>query len=78
MEKAKREMLNFKEFTNELEKDGLIDKKKGYKLQLKDGELYINGTKQSKEISDKYSKYYQGKNNFTINMSLDDGDGAWL
>jgi hypothetical protein len=71
MEKAKVELKRIQEFTDELEKDGLIDKKKGYKVQVKNGELYINGTKQSKETSDKYRKYYN-KENFTINT---DGEG---
>jgi creatinine amidohydrolase/Fe(II)-dependent formamide hydrolase-like protein len=70
MEKAREEIKNLQEFTDELEKDGLINKKKGYKIQVKDGELYINGTKQSKETSDKCRKYYR-KENFTINT---DGD----
>jgi septation ring formation regulator EzrA len=70
IEKAREEIKMMKAFTNELEKDGLINKKKGYKIQVKDGELYINGSKQSKETSDKYRKYYK-KDNFTIN---NDGD----
>jgi hypothetical protein len=70
MEKAREEIKNLQEFTDELEKDGLINKKKGYKIQVKDGELYINGANQSKETSDKYRKYYR-KENFTINT---DGD----
>ncbi len=71
MEKAMAEMKLMQEFIDELDKDGLIDKKKGYKVQLKDGELYINGTKQSKETTDKYREYYK-KDNFTINTN---GDG---
>jgi hypothetical protein len=70
MEKAKTEIKLIKEFTDELEKDGLIDKKKGYKIELKDGDLYINGTKQSKETTEKYRKYYKN-GNFSINS---DGD----
>jgi len=70
MEKAKVELKRMQEFTDELHKDGLIDKKKGYKIQVKDGELYINGTKQSKETSEKYRKHYR-KDNFTI---INDGD----
>jgi hypothetical protein len=70
MEKAREEMKYLQEFTDELQKDGLIDKKKGYKVQLKDGELYINGTKQSKETSDKYRRFYK-KDNFTINTNGD-------
>jgi hypothetical protein len=70
MEKAREEMKNLKEFTDELEKDGLIDKKKGYKVELKDGDLFINGTKQPKEVTDKYRKYYR-KENFTISVNGD-------
>lgn len=70
MEKAKVEIRLMQEFIDELHKDGLIDKKKGYKIQVKNGALYINGTKQSIETSDKYRKHYR-KDNFTIN---NDGD----
>lgn len=70
MEKAREEMKFMKEFTDELEKDGLINKKKGYKVEVKNNELYINGTKQRKETSEKYRKYYR-KENFTINTNGD-------
>jgi len=70
IEKAKVEIKHMQEFTDELEKDGLIDKKKGYKVQVKDGELYINGTKQSKQTSEKYRRFYK-KDNFTINTNGD-------
>ncbi len=59
LEKAKKELGMLKEFTETLEKDGLIDRKKGYKIEVKAGELYINGNKQSKEVNDKYSKYFK-------------------
>ncbi len=59
IQKAKQELLLLKEFTEALEKDGLIDKNKGYKVQIKNGEMYINGNKQSKEVNDKYRKYFK-------------------
>ncbi len=62
IEKAKKEISLLKEFTESLEKDGLINRKKGYKIEIKDGELYINGSKQSKEVNDKYRKYYKDEN----------------
>ena len=65
MEKVKVEIQHLKEFTNELEKDRLIDKKKPFKIEVKDGELYINDKKQTKEVIDKYRKYFK-KDNFTI------------
>ena len=52
-------ILLMKEFTEGLEKDGLINRKKGFTLEIKNGELYINGTKQSKEVNDKYHKYFK-------------------
>ena len=70
IEKAKTQIQNLKDLTDALEKDGLIDKKKGYKIKVHDGELYINGTKQSNETYEKYKQYYK-KDTFTINS---DGD----
>lgn len=68
---AKDELKNLKSFTDVLEKDGLIDKSKAYKIEVKDGELFINDKKQSKETSDKHRQFYK-KGNITINM--DEGD----
>ena len=59
IQKAKKELSQLKEFTEALEKDGMISKKKGYMLEIKKGELFINGTKQSQEINDKYRKYFK-------------------
>jgi flavin-binding protein dodecin len=63
--KAKEEINNLKAFTEALEKDKLIDKKKGYRIKVKDGELFINGTKQSKATYEKYKPYYR-KDDFSI------------
>jgi hypothetical protein len=57
IEKAKQQLQHLKAFTDALAEDGLIDKKKGYTIEWKSGELYINNQKQSKNISDKYRKY---------------------
>lgn len=67
-----------KEFTNELQKDGLIDKKKHYIIEWKNGgELYINGKKQPKEISDKYKRFYK-KDGWRVEMNEDDDEGESL
>lgn len=71
IENAKERLRNIKEFTDQLEKDGLIDKSKAYKIEVKGGELYIDGKKQPKKISDKYRNYYR-KSDFTIDMSEGD------
>lgn len=71
LDKAKWEVKSWADFTKSLERDGLINLKKGYKIEWKDnGDLYINGNKQSKEVADKYHKYYK-EGGFTISS---DGD----
>jgi hypothetical protein len=57
--KAKKELMLLKEFTEELEKDGLINKKGSFKIQIKDHEMFIDGKKQSKEVNEKYKKYFR-------------------
>jgi len=57
IEKAKEKLQQMKNFTDELAADGLIDKKKGYTIEWKNGSLFINGKQQPKDISDKYRKY---------------------
>jgi hypothetical protein len=59
MEKAQEEMENLHEFTVALEKDGLIDTKKGYRVRVEDGKLYINGTVQPKDVYEKYKSFYK-------------------
>ena len=75
LERAKQELKNMKEFTGALEKDGLLDKSKPYKIEVRNGELYLNNKKQTKETSDKYRHYYP-KSDFKIDTG--DGDSGWL
>lgn len=72
VEAAREEIKNLREFTDALEKDGLIDKSKAFKIEVKNGELYINDKKQSKEVSDKYRQYYK-KSDFTIDTNEENG-----
>lgn len=62
MEKAKTEMGEVKNMANDMEKDGLINKKESNTIEYKDKELFINGKKQSREMADKYRKYFKGDN----------------
>ncbi len=65
IEKAQQDIKNMQEFTNELHSNGLINKNKPYTIEVKDNELYINDTLQSKEVTEKYRKYFR-KGNFKI------------
>lgn len=43
IEKAKKDLQEYKSFIDGLDADGLINKKNGYRIDYKDGELKING-----------------------------------
>jgi len=73
IDKAKTAIANYRDFVAALQSDGLIKANEPYKIELKDDVLYINGVKQSKETTEKYRKYYQGKTHFTIYDNKDSG-----
>ena len=59
IEKAKQELKQVKAMFNEMEKDGLINPNKGFSIEYKGKDLYINGTKQSEQVTDKYREYFK-------------------
>ncbi len=61
IDKAKTELKLIKQMFKEMEQDGLIDSKKGFKIEYKEKSLFINGTKQSEQVADKYKKYFKGE-----------------
>lgn len=73
IEKAKNELKLLHNFLSDLEKDGLIKKGERYRISIKDHEMYINGKKQSKEVNQKYNKYFKD-GNYSINSDGDDDD----
>jgi len=72
IEKAKAEMKEYKGFVDGLEKDGLINKKEGYTIQHKNGDLIINGKKQPVDVYNKYGGFLKKHEKFTIKKSDDD------
>jgi hypothetical protein len=72
IEKAKAEMKEYNDFVNGLEKDGLLNRKEGYTIRHKDGELFINGKKASAAIYNKYRRFLEKHKEFKIDKS--DGD----
>jgi hypothetical protein len=71
MEKAKKEMKDYKEFVDGLESDGLINKKEGYTIKHRDGELIVNGKKVSEQIYSKYRNFLEKHKKFNIERSND-------
>ena len=74
IEKAKAEIKEYKDFVNGLESDGLINKKEGYTLKHKDGELFINGKKASEQTYNKYRNFLDKHKKFSIEKDDDDFD----
>lgn len=68
---AKKQLTKIKSFVDELDKDGLIDKDKNYKIQVKNHKLYINGKAQSEDVNKKYSKYLD-EDDYSISKDADD------
>lgn len=60
-----------------MDKDGLIDRADKFKIEKREGEMYINGQKQTSATLEKYGRYLKGKNvvvsgsknNLNINVS---------
>lgn len=71
----KEQLKTLNEMVKEMEKDGLIQKGENADIKYKQGLLYINGQKQSKEITDKYRHYFKKANKQIVVNKDDDG---WL
>ena len=74
IEKAKAEIREYKEFVNDLESDGLINKKEGYSLKHRNDELWINGKKASEQTYNKYRSFLEKHKKFNIEKDNDDFD----
>lgn len=72
IEKAKKELLEYKNFIDGLDKDGLINKNEKYIIEYENGGLTINGKKQPEEIIKKYSRFLKDRKDFTIKKDKDD------
>lgn len=70
---AKKHLSKIRAFVDELDRDGLIDKDKNYKIQVKSHKLYINGKAQSDEVNKKYSKYLD-EDDYSISKDERDED----
>jgi len=56
----------YREMIDKMAADKLIDADKGYKIEKKDGSLYINDVKQSSEVADKYKTYLKAAKKLSI------------
>ena len=72
IEKAKIEIAEYKGFVDNLQKDGLINKKDEYTIEIKNRVLTINGQKQPEAVTNKYRSFLEKHPNETIKKSDDD------
>lgn len=56
----------YREMLDKMAADKLIDAQKGYKIEKKDGDLYINDVKQSADVADKYKTYLKAAKKLSI------------
>ncbi|SRR5579871_273206 len=78
IKKAKDELKGYKRMLDDMEKEGLINTNQDYSVEYKDGELFINGQKQSQDLEKKYKDYFKKDNikiykkNGEFNITNDD------
>ncbi|MCD2421926.1 hypothetical protein LQ567_04075 [Niabella pedocola] len=65
LQETRRQLQRLKDAYQEMERDGLIEKSPANRIQFRDGELYINGERQSKETSEKYRHYFNKRKTAT-------------
>lgn len=75
---AKEELRGYQDMIYSMESEGLLSTKEDYVIKYRNGELSINGKKQSQEVTDKYKKYFK-KEKITIRkedgeMHINNGD----
>jgi zona occludens toxin (predicted ATPase) len=58
LEKTKAKLKGYQEMVYKMEADGILKTNSDYKIEYQDGELFINGKKQSAEVTSKYKKYF--------------------
>jgi len=82
LQSAKASLQQLKAFTNDLEKDGLIEKDRPNSIEIKDGDLYINDAKQPKKVirkyREKYEQYFEGKQEFEMHFNGAEQDNRAL
>lgn len=72
IELAKKELSEYRNFISSLENDGLINKKDGYTIEHRKGELIINGQKQSSEVYNKNKDFLDKHKSFKIRQTDND------
>jgi hypothetical protein len=76
LEKAKVNLRDYKNFTEELEDDGLINKSNGYTIEHRDGQLFINGKAQSRDVYNRHRTFLEKNKSFTISENEPSRSGS--
>lgn len=63
---AAKSDLKYKKLIDQMAKDNLIDREKGFTIEKKNGTLYINKVAQSDAVANKYSEYLNGAESIAI------------
>lgn len=74
MAKAKKQIKEYNDFVDQLEKDGLLKRADGYSIKHSNGEFFINGKKQPNDVYNKYKAFLEKHKDFRIKKTDDDFD----
>jgi hypothetical protein len=66
IEKARKEITDYKNLVDALERDGVLKKGENYKIDYRNKELTVNGSKLSAEATIKYKDFIGDKKDFTL------------
>ncbi len=76
IQKAKEELNGYQQMVDEMENEGLLQSGKDYTIEYKEGQLFLNGVKQSDGTTSKYKKYFKSdkitirKKNGEMNINI--------
>ena len=73
IDKAKIELKGYQEMIYTMEKQGLLNTKEDYEIEYSNGELRINGKKQTEAVASKYRKYFKSNKDKTT-ITKEDGN----
>jgi hypothetical protein len=68
---AKEELKAYQEMVYKMENDGLLNTHHDYTIEYRKGEIFVNGKKQSSEVTAKYRNYFKKE---SVIIKKQDGD----
>ena len=59
IDNAKKELKGYQDMISGMEQDGLLNSQEDFTIAFTNGQLYVNGKKQTESLAKKYAKYFK-------------------